>query len=304
MSYVHEPEVEEEDEGYSIPKILVAVLLLLLIGVGVYTVLQGKNIKAKIQTIEAQKKTIEQELDAMALKYNLAIDDNGLLSNELKAERDRVIRIGDSIKRIKGSDINIEEYNKLLKSLKDNSSIEFNEKKETKSVEADKATETTPQTNKTVSTPIVTATQQSSEKESKNQPIVEQPKTEEAVVNTNTNPQTFEKVEVPATYPGCKGDVVQKKACFNLNVKKLIASKFDPNLPAELNLPSGTQRVNITFTVDKFGNVSNIKAKGPHPRMEAEAIRAAKTLPKMTPARQNGAPVEMNFTVPISIVVE
>lgn len=304
MNNVYEPEIEEEDDGYSIPKILVAVLLLLLIGVGIYTVIQSKTIKSKIQTIETQKKTIEKELEEMALKYNLAIDDNGLLSTELKAERDRILRVSDSIKRLKGTEVNIDEYNKLLKSLKDNSSIDFSDKKESKVVENKQVQEVASQDNKTVSIPATTTTQQVTPSDTKKEVVAEQPKTETTVASTNVGPQSFERVEVPATYPGCTGDVTQKKACFNANVKKLLASKFDPNLPGELNLPSGNQRVNVSFTVDKFGNVGNIKAKGPHPKMEAEAIKAAKSLPKMTPARQNGAPVDMTFTVPITLVVE
>jgi flagellar basal body-associated protein FliL len=99
MSYIYEPEIEEEDEGYSIPKILVAVLLLILLGVGGYVMWQSNSIKKKFQSLESQKKEVENELDEMILKYNLAIDDNGSLSGELSEERDRIIRFRDSIKK-------------------------------------------------------------------------------------------------------------------------------------------------------------------------------------------------------------
>jgi hypothetical protein len=128
MSYIYEPEIEEEDEGYSIPKILVAVLLLILLGVGGYVMWQSNSIKKKFQSLESQKKEVENELDEMILKYNLAIDDNGSLSGELSEERDRIIRFRDSIKKIKGNEnISIEDYNKAIKSLKDNSALVFDE---------------------------------------------------------------------------------------------------------------------------------------------------------------------------------
>ena len=44
MSQIYNHEVEEEDAGYSLPKILVAVLLLLMVGAGIYIYLQKKKL--------------------------------------------------------------------------------------------------------------------------------------------------------------------------------------------------------------------------------------------------------------------
>ncbi len=315
MSYIYEPEIEEEDEGYSIPKILVAFLLLILLGVGGYVMWQSNSIKKKFQSLESQKKEVENELDEMILKYNLAIDDNGSLSGELSEERDRIIRFRDSIKKIKGNEnISIEDYNKAIKSLKDNSALVFDEpiKKtstsgtENTSSSASKADETKVE----LKNPIATETKTdpvAGKDEVKDNATV---KTDNSTVDTKTvstaetSIKSIDRVEIPPTYPGCTGDVVQKKACFNQKVKSALVKKFDPNLASDLNLSSGTQRIMINFTVDKFGNVTNITAKGPHPKMEAEAIKAAKSLPKMTAARQNGVPVDVVFNVPITFVVE
>jgi len=315
MSYIYEPEIEEEDEGYSIPKILVAFLLLILLGVGGYVMWQSNSIKKKFQSLESQKKEVENELDEMILKYNLAIDDNGSLSGELSEERDRIIRFRDSIKKIKGNEnISIEDYNKAIKSLKDNSALVFDEpiKKtstsgaENTSSSASKADETKVELKNPIA--IETKTDPVAGKdEVKDNATV---KTDNSTVDTKTvstaetSIKSIERVEIPPTYPGCTGDVVQKKACFNQKVKSALVKKFDPNLASDLNLSSGTQRIMINFTVDKFGNVTNITAKGPHPKMEAEAIKAAKSLPKMTAARQNGVPVDVVFNVPITFVVE
>jgi len=313
MSYIYEPEIEEEDEGYSIPKILVAVLLLILLGVGGYVMWQSNSIKKKFQSLESQKKEVENELDEMILKYNLAIDDNGSLSGELSEERDRIIRFRDSIKKIKGNEnISIEDYNKAIKSLKDNSALVFDEPSKKTTTDNTQSTNPTktdenkvelknPVATETKTDPVVAKDDVKDNTSVKTESTTEESK---AVTSTDTGVKSFERVEIPPTYPGCTGDVVQKKACFNQKVRSALVKKFDPTLASDLNLSSGTQRIMVNFTVDKFGNVTNITAKGSHPKMEAEAVKAAKTLPKMTAARQNGVPVDVVFNVPITFVVE
>ncbi len=316
MSYIYEPEIEEEDEGYSIPKILVAVLLLILLGVGGYVMWQSNSIKKKFQSLESQKKEVENELDEMILKYNLAIDDNGSLSGELSEERDRIIRFRDSIKKIKGNEnISIEDYNKAIKALKDNSALVFDEPTKKTSTSS---SENTSSTNPTKTDETKVELKNPSSTELKTDPVTSKEevkdiptvKTESTTSDTKTvstaetSVKSFERVEIPPTYPGCTGDIVQKKACFNQKVRSALVKKFDPTLASDLNLSSGTQRIMVNFTVDKFGNVTNITAKGSHPKMEAEAVKAAKSLPKMTAARQNGVPVDVVFNVPITFVVE
>jgi TonB family protein len=305
MADFYDPQIEEnDDDGYSIPKILVAVLLLVLVGAGGFIMVQNKKVKAMFQTFEQQKKSIESDLDQMVLKYNLAIEDNGSLSNELKTERDKIIRFRDSIKKIKGNEnsISIEEYNNALKKLKESSSIVFDDSKKSSTINPEKI-EPSKQTVNEVATPSNSANSQNKQDETSKEVVNEQPNTE-ATSTVINGPQTFERVEVPPTYPGCKGDETQKKACFSAQVKKAIADKFDPELLGNLNLPSGNQRVMVTFTVNKFGNISNISATGPHKKMEAEAVKATKSLPKMSPARQNGVPVDITFKIPISFKIK
>lgn len=306
MSYIHEPEIEEEeDNGYSIPKILVAVLLLVLIGAVGYIVYQTSAIKGHFNRYEAEKQAIENNLEAMKLKYELAIEENGDLSGDLTRERDRIIRFRDSVKRLKESDFkNVEEYNKAIAALKNKSAVGFDAPKisENKAIPTqtnveNNATNSNQSDTKVTSATIEVAKENTNTLDSKPEPAA-------TAVSTVTGPQTFERVEIPPTFPGCTGDVVQKKACFNQKVKGVIAKKFDPNVASEAGVSSGTQKVMVNFTIDKFGNVTNIKARGTHPKIEAEAIKAAKSLPKMTAARQNGAPVDVVFSVPISFMVE
>ena len=60
-------------------------------------------------------------------------------------------------------------------------------------------------------------------------------------------------------------------------------------------------RVVMTFVVDKTGKVNEIKvAKSVDIYLDTEAIRVCKLLPDFIPARQNGEPVSVWFTLPIT----
>ena len=60
-------------------------------------------------------------------------------------------------------------------------------------------------------------------------------------------------------------------------------------------------KVVMTFVVDKTGKVTEIKvAKSVDIYLDTEAIRVCKLLPDFIPARQNGEPVSVWFTLPIT----
>ena len=59
----------------------------------------------------------------------------------------------------------------------------------------------------------------------------------------------------------------------------------------------------IKFKIDKNGNISNARARGPHKRLEKEAIRVVNLLPKMTPGKQRGRAVSVSYTLPITLIV-
>lgn len=60
-------------------------------------------------------------------------------------------------------------------------------------------------------------------------------------------------------------------------------------------------RVVMTFVVDKTGKVTEIKvAKSVDIYLDTEAMRVCKLLPDFIPARQNGEPVSVWFTLPIT----
>ncbi len=361
MSYIYEPEIEEEDEGYSIPKILVAVLLLVVIGAGAYIYYQQKRITNSIAYLLNAKKQVEQDLNEMIEKYNLAIEDNDFLADELRAERDRIIRYRDSIKNVSGEDFTrITKYEQQIKSLKESSAIVFNEsaplvppssldqnatisaedqaqadlaeetkKEETKQKEQIKEkpkkqenTRNQTQPQRPVTEKVVTPEAEVTPNETISEPektedvaAVEKEKPKEVVTTPVPAKKTeeytnFVRVETPPTYPGCKGNASEKKACFTKKVKSHVGKKFNTDIIDDFNINSGKKRIWVSFDVDKYGNVINVNARTPSgisntasKALKKEAERVVKSLPKMTAARQNGSPVKINYSVPITFIV-
>ena len=115
---------------------------------------------------------------------------------------------------------------------------------------------------------------------------------------------SFMVIEDVPVFPGCKGNKAALKKCFSKMVQKHFSRKFDAELPNELGLSSGRKRVFIGFKIDRNGNVVNIRAKAPHPKIKSEVISVMKKLPKMTPGRQRGKAVGVKYNIPFTLIVE
>ena len=60
-------------------------------------------------------------------------------------------------------------------------------------------------------------------------------------------------------------------------------------------------RVMVRFTVEKDGAISNVKvARSVTPSLDAEAVRAIKSMPKWSPGKQGGEFVRVKYNVPVS----
>jgi protein TonB len=114
----------------------------------------------------------------------------------------------------------------------------------------------------------------------------------------------FNIIEDVPVFPGCKGSKAQKKACLNKKMQKHVQRYFDAELANELGLSPGKKRIYLIFKIGKTGNIEDINARAPHPRLKKEAIRIAKKLPKMLPGKQRGRPVRVGYTLPITFNVE
>ncbi len=116
----------------------------------------------------------------------------------------------------------------------------------------------------------------------------------------------FSIIEDVPVFPGCdKGSNDDKKKCFSKKLTKMVQNKFDTGLVNELGYESGKKvRIYVQFKISKTGDITNINARAPHPRLKKEAIRMANKIPKMKPGRQRGRPVGVNYTLPITLKTE
>ena len=69
----------------------------------------------------------------------------------------------------------------------------------------------------------------------------------------------------------------KKKKCMNQKIAKFIQRKFNQDLAADLGL-SGRQRISVIFKIDKRGNVTGVRARAPHPRLQKEAVKVVSLL--------------------------
>ncbi len=121
--------------------------------------------------------------------------------------------------------------------------------------------------------------------------------TELKSISENIEKVTFGEIDEVPVFPGCE-DAEDKRACFQEKMREHIRKNFNyPEDAQELGLQG---RVNIMFTIQKNGNIGNIRYRGPHELLEEEALRIIKKLPKMIAGRQEGIAVNVPFSIPIS----
>ncbi len=115
----------------------------------------------------------------------------------------------------------------------------------------------------------------------------------------------FAVIENVPIYPGCEkaGNNAGKKKCMSEKIQKFVQKKFNTELANDLGL-DGRQRISVQFKIDRNGNVVNVRARAPHPKLEQEAISVVKSLPKMTPGKQRGKAVGVLYALPILFQVE
>ena len=110
----------------------------------------------------------------------------------------------------------------------------------------------------------------------------------------------FSRIEKVPVYPGCERHKTndKRKKCMSEKITKLINRKFNTDIGSEFGI-LGRQRINTQFTIDKNGNITDIKIRGPHHALEREAKRVINKIPKMEPGLQRNVPVGVIYTLPI-----
>lgn len=97
-------------------------------------------------------------------------------------------------------------------------------------------------------------------------------------------------------------DVVEVMPQFPGGVQELLGFLSKTiKYPAEAEKAGKQGRVIATFVVKKDGSISDARVvKSVDPLLDAEALRVINAMPAWTPGTQNGKPVNVKYTVPIS----
>ncbi|MCD8203290.1 MAG: TonB family protein [Prevotella sp.] len=112
----------------------------------------------------------------------------------------------------------------------------------------------------------------------------EPPKEEEAKV--------FDVVEEMPSFPGGQGALME---FLQKNIKY-------PVVAAENGIEG---RVIVRFVVSKDGSISNVTVvRSVDSALDKEAIRVVESMPKWIPGKQNGASVNVNFTLPVTFKLQ
>jgi protein TonB len=117
-----------------------------------------------------------------------------------------------------------------------------------------------------------------------------------SISTDTTKAQIFETVDVEAEFPG--GADSLRKYIFDNIMMDLILDFSDKEM---------YNKVIVRFVVNKYGDIDQVaidRAGDYCPPCNKEALRLVKSMPKWTPAIENGQAVAMYFRLPIIFAVQ
>ncbi|RKS55896.1 TonB-like protein [Gillisia mitskevichiae] len=135
-------------------------------------------------------------------------------------------------------------------------------------------------------------------------PVLNVQKEKAAIVESKTfqegEPIPFGAIEKVPIYPGCesKKTTLKQKNCLAEKVQIYVNRNFNTSLGKKYEI-KGIVKVFVSFEINKEGDVTNIIAEGPHPKIEEEAVRVISSLPHMIPGEYEGEKVSVSYTLPI-----
>jgi len=112
-------------------------------------------------------------------------------------------------------------------------------------------------------------------------------------------------IEETPIFPGCRKHKYEKerRKCFSEKMISHVKKNF--RYPKKAQRKGIKGKVSIMFKISTEGKVFGIRKRGPHPLLEEEAVRIIKLLPNnFKPGKQNGKPVIVPFSLPISFKLQ
>lgn len=114
-------------------------------------------------------------------------------------------------------------------------------------------------------------------------------------------------IEHVPVYRGCNNYSTNEdlKKCMSDKITELIVKKFNIKVVKGLGLPDGVVKIDVFFKINKKGEVVDVAATAPHPKLQEEAIRVINLIPKLDRAGyQRGKPVTVPYSLPIMFGID
>lgn len=124
-------------------------------------------------------------------------------------------------------------------------------------------------------------------------------------IDDNDDPVLMVNIQNIPVFKGCEGlNEEESRICFESKIQKHVKRYFNPEIAQDAGLRSGKYKIYTQFVIDKTGNITDVKIRAPHKRLEKEANKVIGRFPQFTPGKQNNKPVKVRYTLPISFKVE
>lgn len=121
----------------------------------------------------------------------------------------------------------------------------------------------------------------------------------------NVDYYSFNIVDIPPRFLDTKkGEKRKLKAVFERKMKEFIIKNFDVSVTENLGLRKGKKRMLTRFMIDNTGNVTDIQIRAPHLKLKKYVGKMLEKLPKFFPGENKGKKVNVQYTLPITFMVE
>lgn len=124
-------------------------------------------------------------------------------------------------------------------------------------------------------------------------------------IDETDDPVLMVNIQNIPVFKGCEGlSEEETRVCFEKKMQRHVKRYFNTEIAQDAGLRSGKYRIFTQFVIDKTGNITDVRIKAPHKRLEKEANKVIDKIPQFTPGKQNNKPVKVKYTLPIAFKVE
>lgn len=113
-------------------------------------------------------------------------------------------------------------------------------------------------------------------------------------------------VEQVPIFPGCEAVNGRRGLmnCMQRGIRNHVVKRFRQRFVDALGLEKGSYSIYINFKFDRNGKVAAVRIRAPHPQLEKKARHIMASLPTVIPAKINGRPVGVKYTLPLRFSVD